>query len=101
VSSPWDKQETTTTLTSWVRSSLQTFTTGLGSDFSLVAHMERVTASPDAAVVVNHEPLETIVLSASRLAEDAALGPLAAAVQAAVTALIQAAYEARQVGKGA
>ena len=64
----WNYEETPVTAQSWVRSWRQELYTDLGSDFSLVAHMERVTVLPSGAV--HHEPLPEIRKSMSSVIGD-------------------------------
>lgn len=83
----WDEKIEKAEVRSWVRSWRQEFHTELGSDFRLVAHMERVKTSGDA--LLGKESLGTVSVTASQCAEDEVLGPLALTIQEALTAILE------------
>lgn len=89
MSTLWDETTETTELKSWVRSWRQEFYTDLGSDFRLVAHMEKVTTLTADNSILSHEQLPNIQTTAAQCAADPVLGPLAYQIQTALTALVE------------
>lgn len=77
-----EERTTTTTATTWLRSWRVEFFTDLGSDFSMIAHMENVT-SLDGGLVL-HVDAGTVSRSASMVGSD----PRVQQLQALMTELI-------------
>lgn len=79
----WDFKTEQVEAASWKRSWRQEFFTDLSSDFTMKAHMERVTTLPDGSVV--HTPLPAVMRRASQVASD----PRVQQLQALMTELVE------------
>lgn len=89
ISTRWD--DTTDTVEvrvsrSWVRSHRQEFSTALGDEFALTAHMERILLVEGQEP--EHRPMPSLIVTATDCATDAELGPHAIAIQVHLTALL-------------
>lgn len=84
----WDETTETVSTRSWIRSWRQELYTDLGSDFRMVAHLERVITAADGATVLGRQTLPGVQVTASQCAVDPVLGPLAYQIQTAMTALV-------------
>ena len=76
MSDSWDYKEQVITTKSWVRSPSQTFQTGLGTEFRLVAEMEKVSILENGTIL--YEQLPSVIRSMSQVYQDPRVQQLAA-----------------------
>lgn len=88
MSTLWDETTETVETKSWVRSWRQELYTDLGSDFRMVAHLEKVLTTSDGSTILGRQTLPNVQTTASQCATDPVLGPLAYQIQTAMTALV-------------
>lgn len=89
----WNQTDVTAAGSSWERSWRQELYTDYGQDFRFVAHMEKVTKLGDLPAI--HTPTGAITICKTEALNDPEIAPLAANVQTALTALVEALLKKR------